>query len=186
MSCSPPIEGFASRRLLMRPWQHRDQDAYHRIFGDLRVVWWLSQPPTREATRAGLQRAIDKHNTPRRGLGRFALVSKQSRAIVGNLMLCPAGFGEGIEVGYHIAHEHWGCGYATEAARQALLYGFGQLGLQEIIAAVALTNQASLTIMKKLGMGATHEAEHAGLAHRMFICRAPQASCRSISSCRTR
>lgn len=60
-----------------------------------------------------------------------------------------------VEVGWRIAREHWGRGYATEAARAALAHGFAALGLEEIVSFTAAGNLRSRRVMEKLGM--THD-----------------------------
>jgi ribosomal-protein-alanine N-acetyltransferase len=60
-----------------------------------------------------------------------------------------------VEVGWRLSREHWGKGYATEAASKALAHGFGALGLAEIVSFTAVTNQRSRRVMEKLGM--THD-----------------------------
>ena len=57
-----------------------------------------------------------------------------------------------VEVGWRLAFEHWGQGYATEAARLALDYGFGTVALSEIVAFTTETNHRSRAVMKRLGM----------------------------------
>jgi RimJ/RimL family protein N-acetyltransferase len=57
-----------------------------------------------------------------------------------------------VEVGWRLACEHWGYGYATEAARLALGYGFGPLALSEIVSFTSATNHRSRAVMKRLGM----------------------------------
>jgi RimJ/RimL family protein N-acetyltransferase len=57
-----------------------------------------------------------------------------------------------VEVGWRLAYEHWGRGYATEAAAAALDDGFGRLNLQEIVAMTTAMNVRSLRVMEKLGM----------------------------------
>jgi RimJ/RimL family protein N-acetyltransferase len=57
-----------------------------------------------------------------------------------------------VEIGWRLAFEHWGRGYATEAARLALDYGFGTLGLPEILATTTVTNRRSRAVMERLGM----------------------------------
>jgi len=57
-----------------------------------------------------------------------------------------------VEVGYRLAFEHWGNGYATEGARAALAFGFESTGLQEIVAMTAVGNARSRRVMEKLGM----------------------------------
>jgi RimJ/RimL family protein N-acetyltransferase len=57
-----------------------------------------------------------------------------------------------VEVGWRLAFEHWGCGYATEAARLALGYGFGTLALSEVVSFTSATNHRSRAVMQRLGM----------------------------------
>lgn len=57
-----------------------------------------------------------------------------------------------VEIGWRLAQAHWGKGYATEGARLALDYGFGQLGLDEIVAMTTVTNTPSQKVMDRLGM----------------------------------
>ena len=57
-----------------------------------------------------------------------------------------------VEVGWRLAFEHWGHGYATEAARLALGYGFGTLALPEVVSFTSATNHRSRAVMERLGM----------------------------------
>jgi hypothetical protein len=57
-----------------------------------------------------------------------------------------------VEVGWRLAFEHWGYGYATEAARLALSYGFGILALSEVVSYTSATNHRSRAVMERLGM----------------------------------
>jgi RimJ/RimL family protein N-acetyltransferase len=57
-----------------------------------------------------------------------------------------------VEVAWRLARPYWGHGYATEAARAALDYGFGQLGLREIVAVTVPANRRSRRVMERLGM----------------------------------
>jgi RimJ/RimL family protein N-acetyltransferase len=57
-----------------------------------------------------------------------------------------------VEVGWRIAAEYWGRGYAPEAARGALAFGFDTLGLREILSFTTVVNQPSRRVMEKLGM----------------------------------
>ena len=60
-----------------------------------------------------------------------------------------------VEVGWRLAKEHWGNGYATEAARTAIDYGFGTAGMDEIVSFAIPANKRSLRVMERLGM--THD-----------------------------
>jgi RimJ/RimL family protein N-acetyltransferase len=57
-----------------------------------------------------------------------------------------------VEVGWRLALEYWGYGYATEAARLALGYGFGTLALPEVVSFTSATNHRSRAVMERLGM----------------------------------
>jgi RimJ/RimL family protein N-acetyltransferase len=57
-----------------------------------------------------------------------------------------------VEVGWRLAFEHWGQGYATEASRLALRYGFETLALSEIVSFTSATNHRSRAVMERLGM----------------------------------
>jgi RimJ/RimL family protein N-acetyltransferase len=57
-----------------------------------------------------------------------------------------------VEIGWRLAFEHWGHGYATEGARAALEFGFGKLGLDEIVSFTVPANLRSLRVMERLKM----------------------------------
>ena len=57
-----------------------------------------------------------------------------------------------VELGYRLAFEHWGIGYATEGARAAIKFGFTLLGLPEIVAFTTASHQRSRLVMERLRM----------------------------------
>jgi len=56
------------------------------------------------------------------------------------------------EISFGISREHWDQGYATEAVREVLSYGFTKVGLRRIEGTCMLENLASSRVMEKLGM----------------------------------
>jgi RimJ/RimL family protein N-acetyltransferase len=66
---------------------------------------------------------------------------------------------EDVEVAWRLAREHWGHGYATEAATGWLDHGFGTLNLPRVISITDAPNLRSLAVMRRLGMVFDHEAE---------------------------
>ena len=71
-----------------------------------------------------------------------------------------------VEVGWRLAREHWRLGYATEAARRALRFGFEEVGLSEIVSITSPMNLASIAVMERLGMSRNpaEDFEHPSLA----------------------
>jgi RimJ/RimL family protein N-acetyltransferase len=57
-----------------------------------------------------------------------------------------------VELGYRLAFDHWGRGYATEGARAAIAFGFATVGLFEIVAMAAVGNERSRRVMARVGM----------------------------------
>jgi ribosomal-protein-alanine N-acetyltransferase len=70
-----------------------------------------------------------------------------------------------VEVGWRLARGAWGHGYATEAARAALTYGFDVIGLDEIVSFTATINVPSIAVMQRLGMtrDAVEDFDHSAL-----------------------
>ena len=86
-----------------------------------------------------------------RGYGRFAVELKSTGALIGRVGLWfPEGWPE-IECGWAIHPDHWGRGYATEAAAETLRLGFAALGLTHIISLVRPDNSRSARVAEKLG-----------------------------------
>jgi RimJ/RimL family protein N-acetyltransferase len=75
------------------------------------------------------------------------VVADQRRARVKGQRLQSA-----VEIAWRLTRLFWGGGYATEAARAALDYGFGKLGLAEIVAVTVPANARSRGVMERLGM----------------------------------
>jgi ribosomal-protein-alanine N-acetyltransferase len=57
-----------------------------------------------------------------------------------------------VEIGWRLAKEHWGCGYASEAAAASLRFAFENLRLQQIIAFTVPLNKRSIRVMERIGM----------------------------------
>jgi ribosomal-protein-alanine N-acetyltransferase len=82
----------------------------------------------------------------------FAIVERESAKLVGAISLIIKREHRRAELGYWIALDRWNTGYATEAGRRVIDFGFEHLGLHRIEARHFLRNPASGRVMKKLGM----------------------------------
>ncbi len=85
------------------------------------------------------------------GFGRFALVWKENKEVIGFTGLKYLEEHKAVDLGYRMKKSFWGKGIATESSRPCLEYGFGELGLDRIIALSMEENIASIRVMEKLG-----------------------------------
>jgi [ribosomal protein S5]-alanine N-acetyltransferase len=141
---------FTTERLRLRPATLEDLDTWLAISRDAETVWWGEPSSTLEDARANLEKQLA--NQERYGFSLWAVELEAEREVIGATGLQHLGDGEEIEVGYRFLREHWGRGYATEAARAAIRFGFDELGLDRIVAVTLPTNQASRRVMEKCGM----------------------------------
>jgi RimJ/RimL family protein N-acetyltransferase len=90
-----------------------------------------------------------------RGWGLWAVEVPGVARFVGYVGLWPADYVTGdpmVEVGWRLAREHWGNGYVTEAAREALRFGFEDVGLEEIVSFTVPQNERSWRVMERIGL----------------------------------
>jgi RimJ/RimL family protein N-acetyltransferase len=141
-------------RLYLRQWQPADLEPFARMNADSAVMEYFPTLLTREQSDAIVARTEQLFRE--RGFGLWALEVPGVAPFAGFVGLSvprfAAHFTPCVEVGWRLAREHWGHGYATEAARAALEFGFGAQRLPEIVAMTVATNQRSRRVMERLGM----------------------------------
>ena len=145
---------LTTARLLMRPWRDSDLPAYAALNADPRVMEFYPAPFTREqsdASAARIRAHFDRH-----GFGMWAVELPGVAPFLGFVGLAVPGhdlpFNPCVEIGWRLAADYWSRGYATEAARAAVEFGFTRLGLDEIVSFTVPTNVRSRTVMEHLGM----------------------------------
>ena len=144
-----------TQRLILRRWREEDREPYAAMSADPEVMYWLGQVPmTREQSDARIERFEAQFD--QLGHGFFALEAKTDGAFLGFAALAPIPPGpprpEGYEIGWRLARQAWGNGFATEAAIALLDHGFEQLRLPEIVSFTALTNLRSQAVMERIGL----------------------------------
>jgi ribosomal-protein-alanine N-acetyltransferase len=148
------IDQLHSTRLTLRPWKDEDRAPYFELASDPVVMQYLTPLITREASDAW----IDRHHAQlaEHGFAYWAVELGETGQLVGAVGLSrvtyEAHFTPAIGVGWRLAREHWGKGYASEAAETALRYGFEELRLEEIVAVTLPANIRSQQVMRRLGM----------------------------------
>ena len=156
-----------TNRLSLRPFSRDDAAGWHAIWGDPDVIWWGASDSF-ERSRASLVRLIGNEATWPDGIGWLAVRVRGEEEIVGDVLLQPAPFVDGIEIGWHFRKHAWGRGFATESARAVLQRCFAEGVCERIYAIVAVENDRSLRIADKLGMTTERDMEYADLPHRLF------------------
>jgi RimJ/RimL family protein N-acetyltransferase len=143
-------------RLLMRRWHDADRAPFAALNASAEVMEHFPAVLSREESDAfvdQIEREFDE-----RGWGLWALESRATGAFLGYTGLeaweTASGlpFAPAVEVGWRLVRDAWGHGYASEAARAAIDYGFTTLGLEEIISMTAVTNERSWRVMERIGM----------------------------------
>jgi RimJ/RimL family protein N-acetyltransferase len=139
-------------RLLMRPPEGRDLDAFVEIHEDPEVLQYLSSIGPSEGRIAGWRMiAMLIGHWTLRGYGHWTVIEKSTGEVVGRVGLWfPEGW-PGIELGWIISRSRWDRGYATEAARAAMRFGFEAAGLDHLISMIAADNVRSVRVAEKIG-----------------------------------
>jgi RimJ/RimL family protein N-acetyltransferase len=145
---------FETERLIARQYEPDDVDATFAIYSDPDVWRWLGggEPyKDLEQSRAAVQRQMDRY-AAETALGSWAVVVRETGEMIGTVLLLPLEGGPEIEVGYHFGRFAWGQGYATEAVRATIRYGFSSLEVDQLSAVVFPENVASQRVLEKAGM----------------------------------
>ena len=158
-----------TERLVLRMFREDDFESYARICADAEVMRYLGvegKPYTRlEAWR---HMAFLVGHWQLRGYGHWAVEEKTSGNLIGRIgFLNPAGW-PGFEIGWTLGRESWGRGYATEGARRALAYAFGEMGRDHVISLIHSENEASIRVAERLGERLEGKAEIFGIEHLVY------------------
>jgi len=156
-----PAFPLATERLHLRPYRPDDLDALLALFGRADVSRYLNwEPMDREAATTLLERRVKQTRVEGEGDGIVLVVAeRETDRFVGEVMLrLTSQVSRQGEIGWSIAPDFQGRGYATEASREMLRLGFEELGLHRIVAECDPRNEASIRVMEKLGM--RREAHH--------------------------
>lgn len=148
-----PIE-LNTERLRLRQWKASDREPYAKLSADPRVREYFPTVLDRNASDATVNQM--ESCIAERGWGFWAVELKASGELIGDVGLnipnAELPCSPCVEIGWLLAFEHWGKGYAVEAAQAALRVGFEQLDLLEIVAFTAINNGRSRRVMENLYM----------------------------------
>ena len=138
------------------------------VIGDAEAMKYYPQPLTRDDAQRWIDRSLERYRTD--GYGLFAVVLKATGEVIGNcgLLLQEVEGDRVLEVGYHLRRDHWGHGYATEAARGCMAYAFGNLRAEKIVSLIRAENLPSRQVAERNGMKVERQVMFHGLPHLMY------------------
>ena len=164
MNTQPLIEEsdrLQSQRLILRQWQTSDLPYFAKLNNDPKVMAFFPAPLKEGQSNQLAQRLADLID--QKGWGFWALELAQTGEFIGFVGLNSIDKDSAIpnapfvEIGWRISSEHWGKGYAPEAAKLALSYAFEILTLDAVYAFTSLLNQPSQRVMQKIFMRNTEQ-----------------------------
>jgi RimJ/RimL family protein N-acetyltransferase len=160
-----------TERLLLRDWQPSDAAPFAALNADAEVTRYLNGPMRREQSDELLARI--RNHWQDHGFGLYAVEVKDSGAFAGFVGLAIPSFLPdvlpAVEVGWRLAREHWGNGYATEGARASLRFGFEELELRQIISIIDPRNAASVRVAERLEMTRGRDRIHPSNRVRLAV-----------------
>ncbi len=140
-----------TERLTLRMFREEDLEQYARLCADPEVVRYLGDGNILNRGEAWRQMATILGHWRLRGYGPWAVEERAGGNLVGRLgFFNPEGW-PGFELGWVLAREHWGKGYATEGARRALAYAFAEMGREHVISVIHPDNVGSVRVAERLG-----------------------------------
>jgi ribosomal-protein-alanine N-acetyltransferase len=158
------VSEIETSRLYLRQFSMADLNALSAIRSDPEVMRFIGagQPHSADQVKESLEHILAGWN--QHGFGRWAVVHKPDKKLMGWCGLAFLDKTEEIEIGYGISKEYWGRGFTTEAAAASIRFGFEELKLNRIVAVAMPENIASRRVMEKIGMryektGHWYEAE---------------------------
>jgi len=143
-----------TERLLLRGWREEDVAPMAAINADPKVMAFFPSTQSVERTRQLID--FSRELMARDGYCFFACERRQGGELIGFIGIMTvdfeAAFTPAVEIGWRLAHRHWGQGYATEGARACLDFGFRQQNLDRIVAMAVEANRRSVAVMRRIGM----------------------------------
>lgn len=155
MTAVPHNVTLTGQLVRLREFRSDDLDASMAVVGDDQVTRFLSfDSKTRDEQAELLAAAIERAQQEPRTEYYLGVTPHDDDRLIGFIRLGLTGV-KAAKLGYAVAAGHWGRGYATDASRTMITFGFTTLGLHRITAAIGPDNVASIATVTRLGF--THE-----------------------------
>lgn len=147
---------------MLRHWTLEDVPSMVSIYGDPETMKWFASGVTFSSQELAESLGPVIQEYAYAGFGNHAVIEKDSLAIIGHCGVHRGKDGREPEADWLIARDRWGRGYATEAALAVITRAFKEQNLPSVSAVAHRENQASIAVMRKLGMSFGGECERYG------------------------
>jgi RimJ/RimL family protein N-acetyltransferase len=148
---------LTTERLVLRRWQPADRPVFAQMNADSRVMEFFPSALSRPESDLLVERIESQFR--QNGFGLCAAELRRDRSFIGYIGLAvpafEAAFMPCVEIGWRLAAEYWGQGFATEGAREVMRYAFEEMGLDALVSFTVPANVRSRRVMTKLAM--THD-----------------------------
>lgn len=157
------IPTMRTQRLVLRPFSGEDVGPLHLMLSEKGVLRYFprTDPPPRDRVQkmvSGSLRHWEEH-----GYGVWAVASPLTGDLMGRCGLQYLPETDEVEVDFLLGRAFWGQGFATEAARASVRYGFEKWSFESLVGIVHPGNKASQGVLQKLGMVCTEQTVYFGM-----------------------
>ena len=151
-----------TERLILREWQDSDLEVFARIVQDKEIMHHY--PDIWNAKQVEDSMVKNKKSFAENKFCFFPVILKESKSLIGFTGINKVDFEEkftpAVEIGWIIDKKYWKQGFASEAAKKVLEYGFAEIQLNEIVSFTAAINTPSQKLMEKVGMRYSNDFYH--------------------------
>jgi len=143
-----------TQRLILRQWREQDRLPFAAMNADPQVMKYFPTTLSSLQSDALVDRFINDIESS--GWGFWAAERVDTGEFIGfigiNYSLDGLPFAPCVDIGWRLARQHWGLGFATEGARAVMDYAFDGVNLSAVVSMTPVNNRASEHVMKKIGM----------------------------------
>ena len=156
-------------RLVLREFEPGDIDALAQVLCDSETMRYYPTSYDRTAVEQWIARNRRRYKDD--GVGLWAMVLKSSRDLIGDCGIIRQEVEQEslYEIGYHLRRDHWGQGYATEAATACRDWGFARLKCERMISLIRPENIPSQRVAERNGMTLWKQIDWRGLRHNVYL-----------------
>ncbi len=162
-----------TERLVLRHMEQEDADALAAVLSDPVAMQYYPHAFSREEVAQWIERWMASYDANAYGL--YAIVLRKTGKVIGDCghALQDVDGKREIEIGYHVRRNLWGQGYATEAARACVAYGFETLCAPRLISLIRPENFPSRRVAEKAGMNIVGETVRKDILHFVYAISPP-------------